>query len=129
MCYCTLTYNGYLMLDFFLMKLSFNFVLSHKYQICAFLDILCHNVLKHSNNFINFDLQFWSTAIFTDTRLLLTQHRKHQKTEQYQRSADHADLDLDSDVNRPDSGKQQQLTTVPSQCGQFPYPWKWSFLY
>ena len=38
--------------------------------------------LKQSNNYINSDFWFWSTATFKDTKLPLPKCRKHRKTEQ-----------------------------------------------
>ena len=46
-----------------------------------------------------------STATFKDTRLSLPQHNNDWKTDQYWGSADHGELDLNSEVNRPASGK------------------------
>ena len=62
-----------------------------------------------------------STAPFEDTKLPLPQHRKHQKTEKYQGSADLGELYLDPDVNRPVSVNLWQCTTVSSQCERLPY--------
>ena len=41
---------------------------------------------------------------------------EYRKMEQYQGSADHGEIDLNSDVNRPASGKLQKFTTVFIQC-------------
>ena len=77
---------------------------------------------KQSNNYINFDSPFQSTATFKYTKLSLPKRNKYLKKEQYQGSADHGEIDLKSDVNQPTSGKLWQSTTVPSQCEQLSYP-------
>ena len=38
--------------------------------------------------------------------------------EQYQGSANRGEIDLNTDVNQPDSGKIWQSTTVTSQCAR-----------
>ena len=47
---------------------------------------------------------------------MLPKRRENQQTEQYQESANHGELDNNSDINLPASGKLRQSTTVYSQC-------------
>ena len=44
-------------------------------------------------------------------------------------SADRGELDLNSDVNLPASGKLRKYTSVSSQCERLSYPWMWRFMY
>ena len=44
-------------------------------------------------------------------------------------SNNHGDLDLNSVVNRPVSGKLRQSVPASSQCDQFYYPCTWRTLY
>ena len=87
--------------------------------------------LKQSKNYINSNFRFWSTSTSKDTKFLLPQHIKikHQNTKQYQGSYYRGELDLNSDVNQPDSGKLCQSTTIYSQCEKFSWLWTRSFMY
>ena len=115
MFYCPLTYDDHLILAIFYIKMSC-IILFPQLSNQWFLGIFCHIFSKRSKNCINFDFRFRSTATFKDTKFLLPKRSKHQKTEQYQGSADRGELDLNSEVNRPASGKLRQSTTVSRQC-------------
>ena len=80
------------------------------------------HVLRDSNHYINFDLRFWSSAIFEVSLFLLPKSSQHQTADQYQGSANHGELHLKSDVNWPDSGKLRQSASVYSQCERFSIP-------
>ena len=94
-CYGVFNYDDILSLNMFFSK-----ILNQ-----LFLGIFCHNFLKRSKNYINFYLQYQSTATLEVSQFPLPQISKHQTAEQYQRSYDCGDLDLKSDVNQPASGK------------------------
>ena len=61
-----------------------------------------------------------SAETFKDTKLPLPNPRKHQNTEQYKGLDDCGQIDLNSNVNQPVSGKLRKSTTISSQCDQFP---------
>ena len=69
--------------------------------------------------------KFWfrSTTTSADTKFVLPKPSYYWKTDHYWGSADHGEVDLDSDVNRLASGNILQYTTVPSQCEWFPWTW------
>ena len=59
--------------------------------------IFYNTILESVKEFRKF--RFRSTAPFKDKKFQLTQHGEHLKTEQYWGSADHGEVDLESDVN------------------------------
>ena len=76
---------------------------------------------KHSAGYINhIAVVCISTEPFEYTKLTLPQHSKHQKTDQYWGSVNRCELDLNSDVNRPDSDKLREYTIVSSQFVKLP---------
>ena len=128
MLYYPLTYDDIIILVTFFIKISCIFVFLTNIEsviYCYFMS----QFLKQSNKYINFYFKFRSTSTFKDTKFLLPQHSEHWKMEQYQGSDDHGELDFNSDVNWPDSGKLWQSTTVSSQCERLPKPWTWRSLY
>ena len=71
----------------------------------------------HSTGYRNYSaVVCTSTSTFKYTKLPLPKISEHGKTEKYQGSLDCGKLDLNSDVNWPDSGKLQKYTTISSQC-------------
>ena len=72
---------------------------------------------------------FISTAPFDKTQLPIPPHSDNCKTEQYRKSADRGEVNLESDVNIMALGNLRQSTTLPSQCEQLPLNWMWHILY
>ena len=104
MCYCILNYDDSLTLNMLFSQIS--------NQWC--LDILCHNFFNQSKNYIKLDFQYWYTPKLEVTQLPLHKISKYRTSEQYQGSAYCGELDLKSDINRTDSGKLREYTTLSS---------------
>ena len=76
----------------------------------------CHTFSKYSNNYLKFNFQFLSTSTLENSQLPLHIRSEHQTAERYKGSANRGGLDLNIFVNKPDSGKMRQSTTLSSQC-------------
>ena len=118
MCHCPLTYYDNIIFVMFYIKMSRVIVFLSNLESVIYWYFLSQ-FLKQSNNYINFDFQYRSKPKFEVTQLPLSKISKHWTAEQYQGSADHGELDLKLDVNRPASGKLLKSTTVSSQCEIF----------
>ena len=121
MCYCPFTYNDSLVLDMFYIKMSCIFFF-HKYRICGFLDIFCRNFSKQSKNSINFNSSVSINNNIHRLQIPVTPIYRTLKDGEILGSADCFEIDLNSDVNQPASGKLRKSTTVSSQCDILPYP-------
>ena len=94
-----------------------------------FFGIFCHNVLKQSKKYKNFDFQYWSAATFKVSQFVWPKSREQQTVEQYQGLADRGELYLKSFINRLASGKLCQSITVSIQFGWLSYPLAWLVLH
>ena len=100
---------------------------SCKYWICSFVVFLNKIISQQTKQSITFD--FLASKQIAETKFLLPKPSNHWNTKHYWGLAYCFEEDLDSDLNRLALGDLRQYTTVPSQCGQFPWTWTWRLLY
>ena len=112
--YCPFTYENSVIFIIIYFKLSQNF--DFITNICSVVVFLDTSFTKNKIKFTTFN--FRSSTTSAETKLLLPKPSYHSNTENYQGSAGHGEVDIDSDINCLDSGNLWQDTTVISHCEQ-----------
>ena len=126
-CYFPSIYNDFLILNIFYIKLLCLYVFLGNIESVVSWIVSVTIFSKQSKKSINF--YYDQQNILQNTEFILPQPSDHWKTEHYRGSANHGQVDLDSDINRLTSDNLRQFTNVPSQCERLTLTWTWYLLY